>query len=497
MTRMCSLLGRPRRRFGAAAARLAAAVTVAAAFAAVPAPRPAGAQQCLYFTNQVLGSVRFIDPQNLAQLNPLVGEIRRAECPPGTTTCQPLALAFNNDQSEIYYTDVAAGGLSVIDVASNQVVRTILVGTSPRDVAVSAAGVVYVTIFATDEVAVVDPDAGSVLDRIAVGNQPRGVAFSPNGSIAYVAVTGPPGEVDVIDVEQGEVVDTVAVDEGPFGVAVAGDGTVYVTCPNGREVPGGPRQPTVSVIATPANEVVDTIDVATGPAGIAVSPDDSEVYVANLNVNRVSVIDTTSNAVVAGLTVGMNPIAVTFDAAGANAYVANVGNVSNNVSMIDTSDRSVLNSSPIGAGINDLVVGEFACAVIPTPTATPTFTPVPTGTSTPTSTGTATPDDTDTPGPSPTPTLTPTTNPSLTATPTPTSPDGTVTATPTGTPGTDCVGDCNEDGTVSADELVRGVNIGLGRFPLSVCPSLDVEGDGVVSVVDLIDAVAAATGPCA
>jgi hypothetical protein len=66
----------------------------------------------------------------------------------------------------------------------------------------------------------------------------------------------------------------------------------------------------------------------------------------------------------------------------------------------------------------------------------------------------------------------------------------------TPTPGA-CVGDCNGDGEVSVDELIRGVNIALGNAGLGQCPGFDVNGDGEVSVNELVQAVNAALGGCA
>jgi parallel beta-helix repeat protein len=56
-------------------------------------------------------------------------------------------------------------------------------------------------------------------------------------------------------------------------------------------------------------------------------------------------------------------------------------------------------------------------------------------------------------------------------------------------------GDCDGNGLVSINELVTSVSIGLGGLPLSVCWSADANGDGRVSVADLISAVLNALRP--
>lgn len=51
------------------------------------------------------------------------------------------------------------------------------------------------------------------------------------------------------------------------------------------------------------------------------------------------------------------------------------------------------------------------------------------------------------------------------------------------------VGDCDESLAVDVSDLVRGINIVLGRRPVADCASLDVDADGRVTVDELIAAV--------
>lgn len=59
-----------------------------------------------------------------------------------------------------------------------------------------------------------------------------------------------------------------------------------------------------------------------------------------------------------------------------------------------------------------------------------------------------------------------------------------------------CAGDCSDDELVSVDELVRGIEIALGGEPLDDCPLADGNGDGSVSISDLVAAVASAVNGC-
>jgi hypothetical protein len=67
----------------------------------------------------------------------------------------------------------------------------------------------------------------------------------------------------------------------------------------------------------------------------------------------------------------------------------------------------------------------------------------------------------------------------------------------TGTPpAITCVGDCDGTGMVTIGELITGVNIALGTFPVSQCPAFDANGDGMVGITELITAVNNALNGC-
>ena len=66
-----------------------------------------------------------------------------------------------------------------------------------------------------------------------------------------------------------------------------------------------------------------------------------------------------------------------------------------------------------------------------------------------------------------------------------------------GEPSYGCEGDCNGDGKVTIDELLIGVNIGLGQRPLSACPVFDANMDAMVTINELIAAVNNGLNACA
>lgn len=105
------------------------------------------------------------------------------------------------------------------------------------------------------------------------------------------------------------------------------------------------------------------------------------------------------------------------------------------------------------------------CAFDQTRTRTPTRTPPPTLPASPTPTGTAPPTSTCTPGANPAPSCS-YEGPPPTMSPTPPAPAF-------------CIGDCNGNGVVSIDELVRGVAIALEQLPIDECTAFPAGRVGI------------------
>jgi YVTN family beta-propeller protein len=85
----------------------------------------------------------------------------------------PFAYITNNDGDTV----------SVIDMPSDTVVKTVTVGTGPYGIAVNPAGTrVYVANQESNTVSVIDTSSNSVIDTINVGNGPFGVAVNPEGT---------------------------------------------------------------------------------------------------------------------------------------------------------------------------------------------------------------------------------------------------------------------------------------------------------------------------
>jgi hypothetical protein len=52
-----------------------------------------------------------------------------------------------------------------------------------------------------------------------------------------------------------------------------------------------------------------------------------------------------------------------------------------------------------------------------------------------------------------------------------------------------CPGDCNQDGTPTLNELVACLNVALGIAEPGTCPTCDLNGDGSVSIDEVVTSV--------
>ncbi|SFE33447.1 YVTN family beta-propeller repeat protein [Spirosoma endophyticum] len=257
-----------------------------------------------------------------------------------TGSAQTATITVTPEQPAFaYIANQGSGTVSVINTATNQVVSTIGVGSSPYGVSVSPDGSrVYVANQLSNNVSVINTATNQVVATIGVGVRPTGVSMSPDGSRVYVA-NQLSDNVSVINTATNEVVATIGVGESPIGVSVSLDGSrVYVANQNSDNM---------SVINTATSQVMATINVGHVPNGVSVSPDGSRVYVTNTGSNNVSVINTATSQVVATINVGRTPYGVSVSPDGSRVYVAN--RFSANVSVINTAASQVVATINVGS----------------------------------------------------------------------------------------------------------------------------------------------------
>jgi YVTN family beta-propeller protein len=199
--------------------------------------------------------------------------------PWGVTTYSNQIYVANNN----HWTNGDPATVRVIDMNTNSVVDTILVGINPNCIAIDpTTGRAFVTNgnSLSNSVSVINTATNNVIATISVPNQPFGVAISANCAYVSNYVDSPNGTVEVIDISSNTIIASIPVGRDAIGVAAI-SGYVFVANSSSN---------TVSVIDVTSNTVVTTINVGNGPDGIAVDQTTNKVYVTNQNDKTISII---------------------------------------------------------------------------------------------------------------------------------------------------------------------------------------------------------------
>jgi YVTN family beta-propeller protein/cysteine-rich repeat protein len=280
----------------------------------------------------------------------------------------PVRIAITPNGDKAYVSDDVSDSVWVIDTATNMITPTSPIpfasGTGPSGVAVTPDGLkVYVALYySNDAVAVIDTATDMVSDTITgVGPLPDGVAITPNGAKAYVTNRGV-NTVSVIDTATNMLTRRITVGNGPTGVAITPDGAIaYVANYD-------PSSSNISVIDTATDMVVGSpIPVGVRPNGLVISPDGARLYVTNVTSDSVSVIDTATNMVTTTIPSVTKAAGIAITPDGARVFVANNGDPSNvcysssvcSVSVIDTATNTVAGTIPVGTGPLDVAIASI------------------------------------------------------------------------------------------------------------------------------------------
>jgi YVTN family beta-propeller protein len=392
-----------------------------------------------------------------------------------------------------YVANYGEGTVSVVDTANNALVATVPVPYADH-VAVSPDGTrLYV---GGVDLSIIDTTTNTVAGKVTTTGSHGPMAFSPGGDRLYILGVGPegpsgPGQLTVLDTAANTVLADIPVGLRPGGLAVAAGGLrVYVANTfDDRESFHCTYPPplngacilTLSVIDTTTNANIGIVQIGPGIKKVAATLTGGRVYVSggvevvvvDTGFNRaiagipgatdaiavdpsatrvyattphgVELIDAFSNTVEASIETGVPPLpplptdlAVTPD--GRRLYVTD--GFANAISVVGT----LADTEVITLPGSDIVIGPQNPPITLPPTPTATATPVSTQTSTPTPAG--------------------------------------------------CPGDCNRDGSVTVDDILRMVNVALGNALLSDCAAGDADHDGQITVDEILAAVNNALSGC-
>ena len=203
--------------------------------------------------------------------------------------------------------------------------------------AAQASPFAYITNQGSHDVSVIDLASQQVVALVPVGRSPAGVvAASRTGR---VFVSNPDSKtISVIDMREQKVVATLAAGDGPVGIDASADGArVYAAdwFANRLLVFDG-RANAASAGTADTQLPLASIAVGKAPAGVAASDRAGIVFVAERDDDSVALVDTDAGRVRLRTRVGSHPFALLFDAPRQRLYALNVQ--SDDVSVLNTAD---------------------------------------------------------------------------------------------------------------------------------------------------------------
>jgi YVTN family beta-propeller protein len=134
----------------------------------------------------------------------------------------PEGIDLSPDGKQLWTAHRADPNLSVIDTATDKVIKTLPTGTKLANrVKFTPDGKrVLVSDTGGNELLVLDAVSGEVLKRVATLSQPAGILIAPDGQRAFVACLGAKS-VQVVDLAKLDVVGVIAAGNAPDGMSWA------------------------------------------------------------------------------------------------------------------------------------------------------------------------------------------------------------------------------------------------------------------------------------
>lgn len=227
---------------------------------------------------------------------------------------------------------------SLIDLRTDSM-RLIPVGIGPHEAAISPSGRVgVVTIYgqrpAGNELSIIDIATGTVTRTISLGQytRPHGVVFVAGNEDRVVVTSESTGNIVLVDIAAGTV-------EGAIPTEAQGSHMAAITADGKRVFTSNVTSGSVSEMDLPGKKFVRAIPVAPKVEGIAVTPDGKFVLAGSNTDGTVSIIDTGTGTIVSTLRGFKLPYRLAVSADGRTAMVCDPEGGA--IAAIDVATRAI------------------------------------------------------------------------------------------------------------------------------------------------------------
>ena len=206
-----------------------------------------------------------------------------------------------------------------------ELLREVQVGKAPAGVALSTVNrEAYISNTESSDISVIDVDSLEVKKTIGLNGSSLGVAVSPDGKRLFVSDWFN-NCLLVIQLNSHES-RCIEVGKAPAGISVSEkNDEIYVVSRDSNSV---------FVISLSEEKVIGKILVGDHPFGLKLLPSKNHLYVTNVQSNDVSIVDLTKRQEIKRIKVGKKPYCITFSMDGKKSFVTN--QYSDSISIINT-----------------------------------------------------------------------------------------------------------------------------------------------------------------
>ncbi len=194
---------------------------------------------------------------------------------------------------------------------------------------VSFADEIWVSNEKDNTISVIDVETLEVTRTLEVGERPRGITFSQDYSTLYLCASDSDA-VQVIDPESGKILHDLPSGEDP---------EQFILHPDNRRLYIANEDDAITtVVDTETRRVIAQIDVGVEPEGMAVSPDGSMVITTSETTNMAHWIDTETHDIFANSLVGQRPRHAEFTSDGKTLWVS--GEIGGDIVLFNVEDQT-------------------------------------------------------------------------------------------------------------------------------------------------------------
>lgn len=246
------------------------------------------------------------------------------------------------------------------------VTHTVVVGTSPRAIAITPDGrTALVANSSSSNVSMIDVSTGTVTNTVTVGPNPTDIKISPDGATAYIAVYGTFGDTSTsavhwLDIATASITRTLRTAGGGLGSYPSS----LVVSPNGQDIyvyPTAPVTPWVARVRASDGAVFTPVYTAFAgsPFGssiqeVVISPDGQRLAVIpQLDSAAADIVDTNTMNRTQTVALSIANGRATYSADGTELFVSDAAN--DQIAVINTTSYNVTRWSSGGDGPRGLV----------------------------------------------------------------------------------------------------------------------------------------------